>query len=345
MTSREQDEIFMREAIRLARRGLGKTHPNPAVGCVIVRGKKIVGRGWHRRAGAPHAEIEALRSLKNPALARGATAYVTLEPCSTHGRTPPCTRALAAAGMARVVTGVTDPNPCHLGRGLAMLRRAGLTVTPGILAPECAALNPEFHWAMTSGLPWVIAKCGMSIDGRLTRPPGESRWLTSPAARADAMRLRARVDAILAGAATIRNDNPSLTVRGARLQGEPPWRIVWAPRSLPPDGSRIFHDSLRDRTIVMRYKNLRTVLRKLRSRGITRVLIEGGGHTLGCAFDAGLVQEAVFYIAPLLSGGNVPAVGGRGAARMARIVSPDFRRIGSCLRISGMVQGKKVLAA
>lgn len=343
MNSREQDEFFMREAILLARRGIGKTHPNPAVGCVIVRGNKIIGRGWHKRAGGPHAEIEALRSLKNPTLAHGATAYVTLEPCSTHGRTPPCTQALTAGGVARVVTGDTDPNPLHRGRGILELRRAGLATTIGVLATECAALNPEFHWIMTSGLPWVIAKCGMSLDGRLTRPPGESRWLTSPAARADAMRLRANVDAILVGAGTIRNDNPSLTVRGTRLQGPPPWRIVWAPRSLPPDNSKIFHDSLCDQTIVIRDKNLRSALRKLRQRGINKILIEGGGHTLGCAFDAGLVREAVFYVAPLLAGGDVPSVGGRGAKAMTQIAHPVFRRVGSCLRISGIIRTKSDL--
>ena len=158
------DEKFMREAIRLARKGLGKTRPNPAVGCVIVKNGRVLARGWHRRAGLPHAEIEALRSLKNPAAARGATAYVTLEPCSTHGRTPPCTRALIEAGIARVVTGAVDPNPKHRGRGLKLLRKAGIKTTSGVMAKESAALNPEFHHVMTTGLPWVIAKCGLSLD-------------------------------------------------------------------------------------------------------------------------------------------------------------------------------------
>jgi len=338
MNSRNQDEDFMREALRLARRGVGKTHPNPAVGCVLVRGKNIVGAGWHRRAGEPHAEIVALRSLKKSSLAQGATAYVTLEPCSTHGRTPPCTQALLDAGISRVVLGAIDPNPKHQGCGLMALRQAGVTVTEGILSAECAALNPEFHWAMISGLPWVIAKCGMSLDGRLTRPVGETRWLTSPAARADAMRLRARVDAILVGAGTIRADNPSLTVRGVRRLGEPPWRVVWAPHSLPPQNVKIFHDALRERTVVMRDKSLRTVLKKLRTRGMSKVLIEGGGHTLGCAFDAQLVNEMVFYVAPLLAGGTIPAVGGRGVKHMAQAAHleyPKYRRLGECLRISG----------
>ena len=221
------DEKFMREAIRLAAQELGKTRPNPAVGCVIVKNGRIIARGWHRRAGLPHAEIEALRSLKNASAARGATAYVTLEPCSTNGRTPPCTTALVEAGLARVVTGAIDPNPKHRGRGLRLLHKAGLKTTSGVLAEECAALNPEFHHVMTTGLPWVIAKCGMSLDGRLTRPPGEGQWITSALARRDAMKLRTRVDAILVGAGTVRADDPALTLRGVR--GTQPWRIVWAP--------------------------------------------------------------------------------------------------------------------
>lgn len=335
MISRQQDEAFMREALALARRGLGKTHPNPAVGCVIVRGKNCVGQGWHRRAGGPHAEIAALRSLTDFSLARGATAYVTLEPCSTQGRTPPCTQALVEAGISRVVVGATDPNPLHQGCGLTLLRQAGLTVTKGILAAECAALNPEFHWVMTSSFPWVIAKFGMSLDGRLTRPPGESSWLTSLQARADAMRLRARVDAILVGAGTIRQDNPSLTVRGVRSLGDPPWRVVWAPRSFPPKNAKIFHDALRHRTLVMQENNLRLVLQKLRSHGVTKVLLEGGGHTLGCAFDANLIQEIVFYVAPLLAGGNVPAIGGHGLVEPWRLRNFNVRRLGQCLRIAG----------
>ena len=167
-----RDEKFMREAIKLARRGLGHTRPNPAVGCVLVKKGRIIARGWHRRAGQPHAEIEALRALKKISDARGATAYVTLEPCSTQGRTPPCTRALIEAGLQRVVLGATDPNPKHRGRGFALLRRAGIEVVTGVLADECTALNPAFHHAMSTGLPWVIAKCGLSLDGRLTRPPG-----------------------------------------------------------------------------------------------------------------------------------------------------------------------------
>jgi len=332
------DEKFMREAIRLAAKGLGKTRPNPAVGCVIVKNGRIIARGWHRRAGLPHAEVEALRSLKNASAARGATAYVTLEPCSTHGRTPPCTTALVEAGLARVVTGAIDPNPKHRGRGLKLLHKAGLKTTSGVLAEECAALNPEFHHVMNTGLPWVIAKCGMSLDGRLTRPPGEGQWITSALARRDAMKLRTRVDAILVGAGTVRADDPALTLRGVR--GTQPWRVVWAPRGGVPRGAKLLTDPWRDRTLILRQKSLRAALRALVKRGIHSVLVEGGGHTMGCLFDSALAREVVFYVAPLISGGRVPAVGGRGVGKPAmapRLAPVAYQRLGDNLRISGLV--------
>jgi diaminohydroxyphosphoribosylaminopyrimidine deaminase/5-amino-6-(5-phosphoribosylamino)uracil reductase len=330
------DEKFMREAIRLARKGLGKTRPNPAVGCVIVKSGRIIGRGWHRKAGLPHAEIEALRSLKNPAAARGATAYITLEPCCTHGRTPPCTEAIIAAGVARVVVGAIDPNPRHRGRGLRLLSKAGLKAQHGVLAAECTALNPEFHHVMRTGLPWVIAKCGVSLDGRLTRPRGEGQWITSPAARRDAMRLRARVDAILVGTGTVKADNPALTLRGIR--GRQPWRVIWAPRSAPPTKAHVFHDALRDRTIVLREKTLRAALRSLARRGIQSVLVEGGGYTLGNLFERKLASECVFYVAPVLTGGETVAAGAGRLQRVLPLRELRVTRIGKDLRLSGMLQ-------
>jgi len=356
------DEKFMREAIRLARKGLGQTRPNPAVGCVIVKSGRIIGRGWHRRAGLRHAEVEALESLRKSADARGATAYVTLEPCSTHGRTPPCTRALIEAGVARVVIGTIDPNPKHCGRALESLRKAGIKTKTNILAAECDALNPEFNHAMQTGLPWVVAKCGMSLDGRLTRPPGEGQWITSPAARRDAMKLRADADAILVGAATVRADDPSLTLRG--IKGEQPWRIVWAPRGGIPRRAKVFTDAHRNRTIVLRQRSLRAALRALAKRGVRSLLVEGGGRTLGRLFKEGLANEAVFYVAPLLAGGSVPSVAGAGhACRVEKCGSGDrtpkarrapgaprqsislqgttYARVGSCIRIEGKVAAEK----
>ena len=336
------DKTFMREAIRLARKGLGQTRPNPAVGCVLVKNGRILARGWHRRAGLPHAEIEALRALKKISDARGATAYITLEPCSTHGRTPPCTRALIDAGIQRIVLGATDPNPKHRGRSLAIFRRAGLEVIAGVLADECAALNPEFHHVMTTGLPWVIAKCGMSLDGRLTRPPGEGPRITSAAARADAMKLRVRVDAILVGAGTVRADDPSLTIRGLQKITQP-WRVVWAPRRRPPAQAKIFADRHRARTLVLPHRTLRAALRELARRGIQSVLVEGGGYTLGQLFDARLANEVTFYIAPLLAGGATPSLSGRGSSPLRNAVTitkPHYTLLGTNVRIQGLVAYK-----
>ena len=334
------DDKFMRAALREAARGVGQTSPNPAVGAVIVRGGRIVARGFHRRAGKPHAEIAALRALKNPAAARGATLYVTLEPCSTHGRTPPCVDAIIRAGFARVVIGAVDPNPAHAGRGVGLLRAAGIAVTCGVLENECRELNAGFNQWIVTRMPLVIAKAGMSLDGRLTRPPGEGQWLTSPAARADAMRLRAQTDAILIGAQTLRADNPRLTVRGVPGASQP-WRVIVTRRGELPADAHVFTDAHRARTLVFRGKSLRTVLRELGRREITSVLLEGGGRVLGEAFDRRLVDRVHFYVAPLLCGGPVPAVGGRGVGATAEaplLRNPRYDKIGSALRLTAEVE-------
>ena len=327
----------MRLALREARRGVGRTSPNPAVGAVIVKGGRILAKGWHRKAGMPHAEVEAIRALKKGGDAKGATIYVTLEPCCSHGRTPPCTGAIVEAGFGRVVFGATDPNPAHAGRAVRILEKAGVAVTHGVLGDECAALNEAFNHWVTTGLPLVIAKAGLSLDGRLTRPPGESQWLTSAASRADAMRLRAGVDAIIVGAETVRVDNPRLTLRGVR--GRQPLRVVLTRTGRLPKGAYIFTDEHKERTLVARGKGLRSVLRDLGKRGCTSVLIEGGGEVLGQAFDAGLVQRVVFYLAPLLCAGpHVIKGSGAGESGAApRIVSPEFRRVGGDLVISGRI--------
>jgi diaminohydroxyphosphoribosylaminopyrimidine deaminase/5-amino-6-(5-phosphoribosylamino)uracil reductase len=332
-------ETFMRAALREAERGAGHTSPNPAVGAVIVRGERIVARGFHRRAGLPHAEIEALRALQNPGLARGATLYVTLEPCSTHGRTPPCVEAILRAGFARVVIGAIDPNPAHSGRGVALLREGGVQVTPGVLEDECRALNRPFNKWVVTGLPWVIAKAGMSLDGRLTRPAGEGQWITSPASRADAMKLRARVDAILIGAGTLRADNPRLTVRGIS-DARQPWRVVVTRGGALPADAHVFTDAHRGRTLVFHRRPLRSVLRELGRLGVTSVLIEGGTRVLGEAFDRRLVDEVQFYIAPLLLGGPQVVIGGRGVGATVeapQLLDPTYARIGEDLRLHARI--------
>ncbi len=306
----------MRLALREATRGVGRTSPNPAVGAVIVRGGRVVARGFHHAAGQPHAEIEALRALKNPAQARGATMYVTLEPCSTHGRTGPCTTAILQAGVGRVVIGATDPNPSHAGRGVGILEAGGVEVRAGVLGEECARLNRAFNRWIVTGRPWVIAKAALTLDGRLTRPPGEDRWLSGPAARAHAHRQRARVDAILIGAGTLRADNPRLTVRGvASEDDEParqPWRVVLTRSGDLPADAHLFTDAWKERTLVFRRQPLAQVLSVLGQRQVTSVLIEGGGKVLGEAFDGGLVDEVQFYFTPLLAGWSHHGGGGRG---------------------------------
>ena len=340
--SGESDEALMLAALRAAERGVGKTSPNPAVGAVVARDGQVIATGWHRKAGQPHAEIEALRALSDASLARGATLYVTLEPCSTHGRTPPCVEAIVAAGLACVVIGTLDPNPAHAGRAIGILERAGVSVRHGVLQDECRRLNLAFnHWIVTR-MPWVIAKAGMSLDGRISRPTGEPRWITNAESRADTHRLRARVDAILVGGGTLREDNPQLTVRG--LPGEEPerqpWRVIVSRSgNLPPDAT-VFTDEYRDRTLVFSGQPLADVLRELGRRDITSVLIEGGTRVLGEAFDGRLVNEVCLYVAPLLLGGPKVVIGGEGAASTAeavRIIHPRYERFGDDLRLRGEV--------
>src|SRR5438094_5149552 len=211
------DTHFMRLALRLARRGYGRTSPNPMVGAVLVRNEKIIGRGWHRRAGEPHAEIEAIRDVeRRGGSARGATLYVTLEPCSTHGRTPACTEAIRTAGIRRVVAATTDANPKHAGRGFQILRRAGIEVVTGVLAEESDRLNEAFNHWIVHRTPFVTVKPAMTLDGKIATAAGESKWITGEKARGQAMKLRHGADAILAGVNTVLADDPSLTARSPR---------------------------------------------------------------------------------------------------------------------------------
>jgi diaminohydroxyphosphoribosylaminopyrimidine deaminase / 5-amino-6-(5-phosphoribosylamino)uracil reductase len=329
----------MRLALGEARKRLGHTSPNPAVGAVIVQAGRVLARGHHRGAGLPHAEIEAIDAIGRMGRCRGATLYVTLEPCSTQGRTPPCTGAILAAGFARVVFGATDPNPKHAGRAAGILRAAGIAVTGGVLASECSALNRAFNYWITTRKPWVIAKCAMSLDGRLTRRRGESTWLTRPAARRHAQALRARVDAILVGAGTIRADNPRLTVRGIPGARQP-WRVVLTRSGRLPRAARVLTDAHRSRTLVIRGKTLRRALADLGAREITSVMIEGGGDVLGQAFDQRLVNEIQFYFAPLIVGGPVAALAGRGVgsneARL-RLTELAWEKIGPDLCLSAQL--------
>ncbi len=333
-----EDIKFMRAALAEAVKGRGCTHPNPTVGAVVVRAGRILARGWHRAAGCPHAEIEALRNLKKSSDAWGATLYVTLEPCSTHGRTPPCTQAIIDAGIHRVVYGARDPNPKHAGRADRILKKAGVSVTRGVSGEECTELNESWSKWISTGLPLVVAKAGMSLDGCIASPPGR-RWITSEESRLDAMQLRAGCGAILVGGETVRADNPRLTVRGIGDAAQP-LRVVWTRTGKLPPKSHLFTDRARDKTLVYKSTPLLEVLKDLGKQGVEKVLIEGGGRTLGEAFDLGLVDRVVVYVAAVLIGGEVPAIAGRGAGSNeagVRLKDVTYTRIGPDLKISGRV--------
>lgn len=300
----------MRRAITLARRGIGLTSPNPAVGAVLVRGRRAIGEGWHRRAGGPHAEINALADAKRHGFsASGATLYVTLEPCSTCGRTPACTGAIIAEGVARVVYGATDPNPRHGGRARQILGRRGIGVTAGVMADECASINRAFNRWITTGKPWVLAKIAMSADGRIAPPAGQPKRITSAQALRRAHEMRFWADAIVVGAGTVRSDDPALTIRLCRRasQKTQPWRVVLSRSGRLPQKAKIFTDNFRDRTLVFTRKRWADVLADLGRRGVTAVMIEGGGKTLASAFDADCVDEIAFFVAPCILGGKALA--------------------------------------
>ena len=333
----------MQHALQLARRGLGKTSPNPVVGAVLVRGGKIIGHGWHKQAGGPHAEIFALTNTP----ARGATLYVTLEPCCTHGRTPPCTAAIIAAGVRRVVVAARDPNPKHNGRGLAVLRRAGIRCEAGLLADEATRLNAAFNEWITTGKPLVTAKAALSLDGQMSTRTGDSKWITSDLARREAHQLRAHADAVMVGAFTVIADNPSLTLRHG-VRGRQPWRIVVDSRGRCPSTANLFNDAHRHRTIVCttarapaawqrdlalrnvtvlvlpaknQHVNLPVMLAKLGRMEITSLLVEGGHELLSAFFAAGLVAQVAFFFAPKLIGHAATMQG-------AVNVTGHWRRIG-----------------
>src|SRR5207248_29407 len=333
------DEKFMRQALDEARKGAGFTSPNPAVGAILVERARILARGYHRQAGADHAEVDCLRKISGP-VPPGAILYTTLEPCSTRGRTAACVDYIIERGVRHVFIGAIDPNPKHGGRAIEMLVRAGIEVSSGVLESECAALNEAFNKWIRTREPFVIAKCGMSLDGRLTAPPTDSQWITSAQSRRDARELRATVDAILVGAETIRQDNPRLTVRikSARKQ---PWRVILTRSGRLPRDANIFCDSHASRTLIYRNQRLRTVLRDLGRREITSVLLEGGGKVLSEALDQALIDKLQIYIGSKLTGGNVLAFGGKGARSAAesfRLRSVRYERFGDDVRVTGYLE-------
>lgn len=338
------DEHWMALALAEARKGIGKTAPNPPVGAVIAKGDLLLGTGWHRAAGRPHAEREALADAiarHGAAAVRGATAFVTLEPCSTHGRTPPCTDGLIEAGISRVVYACTDRNPAHAGRADTILEAAGIEVLSGVLADDAEDILRPFFKVRETGLPWVVWKTAMSLDGRLTRPPGESRWLTGEAARADVQRLRSTVDAILTTGETVRRDRPALTIRVPELLAgrTQPWRVVFtdAPGTLPRDAP-LFSDEWQDRTLLRSREKPAETLRALaREQGVLRCMTEAGGVFSAALVEAGLIDEVVVYLAPMLCGGPVPALAGAGLPEALRLGDAEFERLGDDVRVRAVV--------
>lgn len=372
------DAYFMQQALRLAKKGYGQTSPNPMVGAVLVKGGKIIGRGWHRRAGLPHAEIEALHDAKKNNLnPQGSTLYVTLEPCCTHGRTPPCTDAIIAAGIKKLLVGATDPNPKHAGKGFKILKRAGIKVVHGIFADECARLNEVFNHWIIHRMPFVTVKSAMTLDGKIATASGESKWITGEKARTVGMKLRQGNDAILVGVNTIISDNPSLTVRSpafAVRNLKKLRRIILDPMARTPLNTKIVSDEFAHLTTLVVSKNapkksvallakrvnvlvapvkskikdqksqidLAWLLKKLGSENVTSLLVEGGGETNASFLLSGFVQRVAFFYAPKILGGRDArkAVGGDGIKNLADAVQlreVEWKKIGDDLLMTGLV--------
>ncbi|WP_022853553.1 bifunctional diaminohydroxyphosphoribosylaminopyrimidine deaminase/5-amino-6-(5-phosphoribosylamino)uracil reductase RibD [Thermodesulfatator atlanticus] len=359
----KEDEFFMRKALQEGRKGLGRTSPNPPVGAVVVKNGQIVGRGYHRKAGTPHAEVHALREAGEEA--RGATIYVTLEPCNHQGRTPPCTQAILRAGIKRVVIGCPDPNPKAKG-GAEFLKEKGLEVVTGVLVKECAVLCRFFLKSVTQKYAWIIAKAAMSLDGRIATRTGDSKWITGEAARRFGHRLRNICDAILVGKNTVILDNPSLTcrIRG----GRDPIRIVLDTKLSLPLTYKIFQQK-RGKTILACSEqvdkkkvkafeeagvevwplplkegmiDLYALGEKALSQGILSILVEGGATVHGSFFDSGLVDEIAFFYGPYIIGGEAApaAILGQGAAYLKdafRLSSFSLKRLGDSFLVSGFL--------
>lgn len=356
------DHQCMAEALRLAEQGLYSTSPNPRVGCVIARGGQIVGRGWHERAGEPHAEVHALREAGEQA--RGATAYVTLEPCSHFGRTPPCADGLIAAGVGRVVAAMADPNPLVAGQGLEKLRQAGIQAEVGLMGAEAEALNIGFVSRMTRGRPWVRLKAAASLDGKTALNNGASQWITGPEARQDGHRWRARACAILTGIGTVLEDDPLMNVRQVETPRQPQ-RIIVDSRLEIPLTARILAGGKVLIACAQENPNkqaalaalgvellllpnpqgkvdLLALMRHLGQRGINELHVEAGYKLNGSLLAAGLVDEVLLYLAPCLLGHeaagifNLPTL--EALAEKPSLKITDLRQVGQDIRILGRVQ-------
>lgn len=363
------DAAWMARALQLAARGLYTTGVNPRVGCVLVKDDQLIGEGWHERAGEGHAEVMALRdAARRGNDAKAATAYVTLEPCAHHGKTPPCAEALIKAGVSRVVAAMEDPNPLVAGKGLAMLASAGIAVAAPLMATEAEALNVGFVKRMRQGHPWVRLKVAGSLDGRSALANGQSQWITEPEARTDGHRFRARAQAIITGIGTVLADNPLLTVRGVEVPigqlGEPvvlptPLRVVLDSQLRMPPAAKILHGGClvatasTDPTKIQALEaagaevlcltsedgmiDLAEVLTKLAARGVNEVHVEAGPTLSGALIKAGLVDELLMYLAPTLLGSDARGwfddLNLTSLDQKLELKLQDVRMVGSDLRI------------
>lgn len=344
MTEQHTDEQMMQRALELAQLGVGTTSPNPPVGAVIVKEGRIIGEGYHERAGEAHAERRAIQNARergHAAALAGATLYVTLEPCSSYGRTPPCTEAILEAGISRVVYGAVDPDKRHRGRADALLQAGGVEVQGRVAEEACRAfLRPWLH-TVEQGYPWVTAKIATTLDGRITRRA--ERWLSSDEALAYAHRLRAESDAILVGGNTVRCDMPALTIRRHPVPAckKQPWRIVLTrDRKSLPAGAPLFTDAHAERTLV--YENvsdLKQLLRELHEqRGVTRLMLECGGKLIRSFLEQGLVHEWVQIVTPYISGGDDLLLPGEWLPRECRLSSLTVRSLGRDTVLRGSVE-------
>jgi len=348
------DRKYMKRALTLARKGIGMTSPNPAVGCIIVKNGLIAGEGWHKKAGGPHAEVHALEMAGNAA--RDADVYVTLEPCCHTGKTPPCSEALINAGVRRVVAGMRDPNPDVNGGGLAALESAGIETFCGMLEEQCRDINLPFIKYVTTGIPFVTYKCAMTLDGNIATITGESRWISGEKSRKYVHLMRSHMDAVMVGVDTIIADNPQLTVRHVR--GKDPLRVIVDTRLRTPKSVTILNGELSDRTIIATTESdtevhrpylkqgvtivvceeydgrvsMKDLLQKLGMMGVQSVLLEGGSRLAGNMLQQGLIDELVFFVAPKIIGSNGFAPFNlQGITSMAHAIKLDFtdiRRIG-----------------
>ena len=310
----EEADKWMGVALREARRGWGWCSPNPMVGAAIVRDGELLGAGYHRRAGEAHAEINALRAVPSGSDLSRATLYVTLEPCSTWGRTPPCCDAIVASGLRHVVIGCLDANPVHAGRALEILRQAGVRCECGVLAEECRRLNEHFFWRMTRGRPWVVLKMAMTLDGRIALRDGRSKWISGAPARERVQELRRLADVIMVGGATVAADDPGLRVVEPPDWPRQPRPVIWTARAVP-SGLRLAGAETAKPTTRAEWLEF---LEGEARRGTTVILLEGGGELAANALSCGVVNQVQFFIAPKILGGrdSRPVVGGEAASSL-----------------------------